>query len=626
MSATRNSSEIPQSATGNTRIQLFERLATSGVAEGNPENQKWHRPVLLLGSIAAVPSLTGTGTVEGLDPGWMYWIHRASTDGLQWGRDVVFTYGPLGWLSQPNSDFRVHLAISSMVLVLVHYLAISTLQRWLKVSPTAAVVIALGAFACAPAYPERFLCVVGLLCLRPRSMVERPVLYDIGTSAGIALISLIKFGNGLISLVLVLGAVSYDALFPYRREALRSAARITILVPAFLGLGFVAIGQSLANLWDFVQSSFEIAVGFSASMQLASPELRWTILLLPFLGFATLCSARNLRNTLLLGLAFFFGIRLGFTRHDLGHYQTSLSLPLFVGLGLAADSIATKATLPSIRGKVGKEQPGKVFIAPLVFALSSFAVFQGTPLAWLGAPFRPLVTNLELLTNSRGSVSPSPSENFPSLPELQSLLTDHRVQSNVTVGIEPWDLGLHKALGIRSPRQAPVFQRYSAYTAKLDELNATFMASAQAPKILLYRMKAEIDQRIASFEAPRTMFEIARQYRFMEASKSGAWALLRRRTPSELEGSQICTPSILLTAKPLPIQEKVGSLFWPPSPSQVLANGKSRRLTGASFSTPLLPYSDLPGLPGTVDIRAKNSATTNAIVREGPELCLPVNR
>ena len=466
MLATRRSSEIPQIATGKPRIQLLKRLTTPGFAKDKPADQKWRRPVLLLGSIAAVPSLTGTGTVEGLDPGWMYWIHRASTDGLQWGRDVVFTYGPLGWLSQPNSDFRVHLVISSVVLVLIHYLAISTLQTWLKVSPTAAVVIALAAFASAPAYPERFLCVVGLLCLRPRSMVERPVLYDIGTSAGIALISLIKFGNGLISLVLVLGAVSYDALFPYRREALRSAARITILVPAFLGLGFFAIGQSLANLWDFVQSSFDIAVGFSSSMQFFAPELRWTALLMPFLGLAAFYSTRSFRSAFLLGLAFFFGIRLGFTRHDLGHYQTSLSLPLFVGLGLAANSVASTVTQPAVRGLASRNKSthGKFFVGPLVFALTSFVVFQGSPLSWLGVPFRPLATNLGLLATGRGSASAGTSENFPSLPELQSLLGAHTAKSKDTVGIEPWDLGLHRALGIRSPRQAPVFQRYSAYT------------------------------------------------------------------------------------------------------------------------------------------------------------------
>jgi len=44
----------------------------------------------------------------GLDPSWIQVVAHAAQAGWQWGRDIVFTYGPLGYLAFASfSDVQV---------------------------------------------------------------------------------------------------------------------------------------------------------------------------------------------------------------------------------------------------------------------------------------------------------------------------------------------------------------------------------------------------------------------------------------------------------------------------------------------------------------------------------------
>jgi hypothetical protein len=56
--------------------------------------------------------------VVGLDPSWAYAISRAAADGLIFGKDIIFTYGPLGYLvagATLKQNFFVILAFRILV-------------------------------------------------------------------------------------------------------------------------------------------------------------------------------------------------------------------------------------------------------------------------------------------------------------------------------------------------------------------------------------------------------------------------------------------------------------------------------------------------------------------------------
>ena len=65
---------------------------------------------------------------SGLDPSWRMVIGYALGHGMQWGTDLVFTYGPLGYLLAATnhganySDFRV--AVGSALSVLMPWAAL----------------------------------------------------------------------------------------------------------------------------------------------------------------------------------------------------------------------------------------------------------------------------------------------------------------------------------------------------------------------------------------------------------------------------------------------------------------------------------------------------------------------
>ena len=56
----------------------------------------WFIPVVYF-FIAFLPLPEG-GITTGLDPSWTYAISRTAADGLIFGKDIIFTYGPLGYL------------------------------------------------------------------------------------------------------------------------------------------------------------------------------------------------------------------------------------------------------------------------------------------------------------------------------------------------------------------------------------------------------------------------------------------------------------------------------------------------------------------------------------------------
>ena len=53
-------------------------------------------------AVAVFPRLTPIGWAEGLDPSWQMALHQAVSRGLVFGRDFVFTYGPLGFVAYPH--------------------------------------------------------------------------------------------------------------------------------------------------------------------------------------------------------------------------------------------------------------------------------------------------------------------------------------------------------------------------------------------------------------------------------------------------------------------------------------------------------------------------------------------
>ena len=90
--------------------------------------------IFFLAFIAYIPLPAGIGT--GLNPSWQYAISRAAEDKLTFGQDIIFTYGPFGYLihgSVLNSNFlsifgfRLTVHIALYIVTLLKSLEIKTI-------------------------------------------------------------------------------------------------------------------------------------------------------------------------------------------------------------------------------------------------------------------------------------------------------------------------------------------------------------------------------------------------------------------------------------------------------------------------------------------------------------------
>jgi len=104
-----------------------------------------------------------------------------------------------------------------------------------------------------------------------------------------------------------------------------------------------------------------------------------------------------------------------------------------------------------------------------------------------------------------------------------------------TVHIAPYEAGVAWAYDLDWD-PLPVFQQYSAFTSRLDELNAAKLEGASAPDLILWEnttvfdpatinFPGAIDARWPAFESPDQMVAMLCHYRAVQSSE--AWAILR---------------------------------------------------------------------------------------------------
>ena len=163
------------------------------------------RGLVVIGGLAialATWPVTSITPTYGLDPSWRAALHLAAYDHLRFGPDLVFTYGPLGFLTLPQLYFTptamlafayVALAHLTLAVTLVHAAA-KAMRRWLVA------MLALSALLILPQTEPSSLLTVTVLVwviddLAAVSPSRRLIPILIGMATGIGLLT--KFNDGL---------------------------------------------------------------------------------------------------------------------------------------------------------------------------------------------------------------------------------------------------------------------------------------------------------------------------------------------------------------------------------------------------------------------------------------------
>ena len=463
------------------------------------------------------------------DLSWRLGLHQAVEQGLRFGHDIVFTYGPLGFLSQSVPFVGPTSALAFVVSALVYLAAIGILlgsARRLFSLPVAIVVTLLfgrGLAMLAVSETLQFVVFAAGVDLLRRDHVPRPewVALAAGALAGAAVLGKLNIGV----FVSAMAFVVVLAISPRRLRGLLALGGGFALSALVLWL---ATGQQVADLVPYVTASMEIISGYSDAMAVTSASVRWEygafVLVAAVLAWTAWKTSmgwprgRRLALAAILLLLLFSTWKLAFTRDTGPQAFTTLAFAALVLLPatLPRSTIVTVLVAVSL-AFLGVSRIPPSSYAAVVTSAREFA-FQARdaflPWRWEAATNR---TRADL------------QHKFAVPAGIVEELRGH------TVHIAPFAAGVATAYPVFTWRPEPIFQSYSAYTSSLDGLNADLLRSPQRPERILRQVEGQFARgdrtivpavagRFSWFESPSATLETACRYR--EIATSGAWQVL----------------------------------------------------------------------------------------------------
>jgi len=456
-------------------------------------------------TVLLVPFRPGLPAATALDHSWIIGLNEAMRLGLDFGTEVVFTFGPYAsvytqeWSSSTDGLMLFGAGVLALGYATLFGILGAQRGRLLVIALALAVLLVLRQKdAMLFLYPLAFAIYLSAAFLssdtaRAAAWHRHPALFGV-MLLPFGLLPLVK-GSALLG-VGSIGVLGLAALLAggHRRHALLLA-----VVPVMACVGFwLVAGQPLASLPVFFINLLPIITGFTDAMSGFGPWREIAVFLLAALGIlaaAALSGGESRRVRAFLVLAFalhlFLAFKAGFVRHD-GHALMAgaalgmaglLTLllrsplaPLAVVLGLSAWAyLDANHRNSSTQGLLGR-------------AVEAFAAVPG------GWAIRADGSIGRLAEQQRGWLAAEcPLDRLEGSVDIYSYR-----QACLIVSGNRW-----------SPR--PVFQSYSAYTPRLAELNAAHLQGPRAPDHVLFRVEP-IDDRLPALEDGPSWPALLQQY------------------------------------------------------------------------------------------------------------------
>ncbi len=491
-------------------------------------------PTWLLGSLVALLGwrVAMNPPSVGLDASWNGGLAMAFENGLQWGTEIVFTYGPLGFVNGQSVWYpdlgMIAFAYGASLFVLFCIALVGALRRSIPALPAVAI-----AFVIVTVLPlvEQAIVVAVLACMwalaRERSEATVNALV-VGGATFAAVEVLIKLSAGPVIAVFFL-----IALLGLRARWWQIGGYLALLAGEVLLLWLVA-GQSLAAIPDFLRNTYEIVSGFSASMIATTDVSAWQVIAATVaaagvaIGLVVASTRGSFRDERarrwaigLMALAAFTVFKEGVVRTDAGHLSLFFSTACVLWIAI-----------PWMR-------PNRYWMLAGIAAIVA-----------IGWPVRPTgqTNNLDPVANVRHAadqfrtlLSPTRQDELIAVGRA-SMKAVYRLEPRTlaalrghTVAIEPWEVGVAWAYRLNWD-PLPVFQNYSAYTTRLDQLNTVALSAPDGPERILRENAGlvypefptrSIDGRFPGWDPPAQARATLCRFAVVEAT--ARWQVLARR-------------------------------------------------------------------------------------------------
>ncbi len=469
-------------------------------------------------------------TRNGLDPSWQYELNLIPGSGLVFGRDLLFNYGPLGFLFLPQ-PIGHNLLWSWLALGAVYALTLGSCA-WVLFSPRfqsvngrranilAAALLLLTAELVGVYDPEYW--ITGTVLFLFSATLREKRLSWLFWSALVLVVFFffVKFSTGILN---VITAVLFTmAAFLLRRpDAGRIAAAVALVLPLGFAAGYLIYNPSLADMARYAYAAMNISSGYNYNMSIPVTDmfyLRYVWGLLLLLGAGLWYFARRDRENLIYALLFsgpvFILLKHGFVRGDHGHI-------LFIGPVLFLFAAIYLLFMKTDLGELPWKPPALLLTAAL-FALAVLWPMHRTVYPGSWNVFRPLMERARMARDLPRALR-QPDEyreqrTFFLSDEFRSAMKGH------TMTVYPWEVAYYRPEDGAAFRPLPIFPINSS-TAYLDRYNAAFLRSADAPDFLVLSLDA-VDNQYPLINCP-ALWQVLR-FHYEMAGYDGHNFLLRR--------------------------------------------------------------------------------------------------
>lgn len=537
-----------------------------------------------------------------LDPSWCQVLDAAASHDWVFGRDLMFTFGPFGYL-HCDDGLGQHAGLRyAAALVLALGFAYLTVRGAIEAGPRLGWPLLLWCALLLDVEARAYLLIAfGAVVLLWRRDGPWAALL---VTALFALLSLIKFSFFVPAAFAVAVVALTLASGGQPRAAVRAAGGYLGLLLAL----WLLAGQPLAVLPAYLAGSLDLAGGYSAAMsklpsagQLLPLLAAWGALFVILV--LALCGTRaRERHALLLidACLLYVAWKRGIVRVDALHLSGLLvilpvlgALPAFTamqwraGLQRACEAVCVLLALIALAG---------MFLFDRYYPARQLEQMrQGVPAVFTGPQPGPVPAGDP---KTRGT--PGPADR---LSLTQRLAGGHG--SVDLIGFEQGRL-FYSGLDYR-PR--PVIQSYAAYTPALTARNAAHFLGPQRPDFVLFDPAETIDGRLPMMDDGAALLVVLTNYRAL--GRDGKYLLLQRRDepprPPDLEllserelrwgehvdlaafGSEVLAFSLEVT--PSAAGRLAGLLFQSLPPQIVLDAGDGERryrLVPGMLATPVL--------------------------------------
>lgn len=451
-----------------------------------------------------------------LDPSWQAILTNAYIDGLQYGKEVIFSMGPWGWVNshyvQPDAFWPKIIweftgrALMCAALVLLA-MALPRIHRALFL----VAVFLFGTFS-ADTIPIALIVLASLHWLMKNAS---PAWVSCAVAVAIAFAAQMKITYALIAIPAVaLATVS----LAFRKQWIHGA-----LIPSVFSISYFvwwfAAGQNFVRLSGFWRHSREISRGYIDAMFLDGPGL---VLFLSFvalvltLGAVLWASIRAERRLLsipaaiLLAGGLLLGWKHGFIRAD-GHVLGFFSLCLLLALS-APWIIGWKSRFRLFELSALISVGGIMIADPSLFGISAALARNDS------------IDNF-IATTRIGSLRKDYDSDFRHNAYSDGLGEISEIVGDATVDMMGHEQG-RLLLSELNYRPRPVFQSYKAYTPLLLARNLRFLQSENAPEYVVVRIQT-IDRRHPMGDDSLALAELFRRYEYVMSNSQ--FVLMRTR-------------------------------------------------------------------------------------------------